>query len=118
AERLRLLCPIHLGDDLFACQSIVTEVTAAGADFIFTCKESSHKTLYDFIAGAEPERHEETSRKGKAIEKRRYRWIERVPLRDGKDAALVNWIAFEIVDRNGRTKYSNAWVTSLPLTKD
>jgi hypothetical protein len=117
AERLRRSRPVYLGDDLFACQPIVTMLTEAGDDFIFTCKETSHKALYDFIDGAEPERHEENIRKGRTVETRRYRWIEGVPLRDGKDAALVNWIGFEILDGNGRVKYSTAWVTSLPVTK-
>jgi hypothetical protein len=117
-DRLRPLRPIYLGDDLFACQPIVKMLAATGDDFIFTCKESSHKALYDFIAGAEPERHAETIRKGKTVETRRYRWIEGVPLRDGKDAALVNWIGFEIVDGKGRVKYSMAWVTSLPVNKN
>jgi hypothetical protein len=116
-ERLRPLRPVYLGDDLFACQPIVAMLAAAGDDFIFTCKESSHKALYDFIDGAEPERHEEKIRKGKTVETRRYRWIEGVPVRDGKDAALVNWIGFEIFDRKGRVKYSIAWVTSLPVNK-
>jgi hypothetical protein len=40
-----------------------------------------------------------------------------VPLRDGKGAALLNWIAFEIFDRHGAVKYSAAWVTSLPISK-
>jgi hypothetical protein len=117
ADRLRPLRPIYLGDDLFACQPIVTMLAEAGDDFIFTCKETSHKALYDFIDGAEPERHVETIRKGKAVETRRYRWIAGVPVRDGKDAALVNWIGFEISDGSGRVKYSIAWVTSLPVTK-
>ena len=116
-ERLSSLRPIYLGDDLFACQPIVTMLTDAGDDFIFTCKETSHKALYDFINGAEPERLEEKIRKGKAVERRRYRWIAGVPLRDGKDAALVNWIGFEIFDAKGRVKYSMAWVTSLPVSK-
>ena len=116
-ERLRPLRPVYLGDDLFACQPIVAMLAAAGDDFIFTCKESSHKALYDFIDGAEPERHQEKIRKGKTVETRRYRWIEGVPVRDRKDAALVNWIGFEIFDRNGRVKYSIAWVTSLPVNK-
>jgi hypothetical protein len=116
-ERLRPLRPVYLGDDLFACQPIVAMLAAAGDDFIFTCKESSHKALYDFIDGAEPERHQEKIRKGKTVETRRYRWIEGVPVRDGKDAALVNWIGFEIFDRNSRVKYSIAWVTSLPVNK-
>jgi hypothetical protein len=117
ADRLRPLRPVYLGDDLFACQPIVTMLADAGDDFIFTCKESSHKALYDFIDGAEPERHVETIRKGKVIETRRYRWITGVPLRDGKDAALVNWIACEIFDRHHAVKYSSAWVTSLPVGK-
>ena len=81
ADRLRPLRPIYLGDDLFACHPIVTMLADAGDDFIFTCKETSHKVLYDFIDGAEPERHVETIRKGKAVETRRYQWITGVPLR-------------------------------------
>jgi hypothetical protein len=111
------LRPVYLGDDLFACQPIVRMLADADDDFIFTCKESSHKALYDFIDGAEPERHAETIRKGKAVETRRYRWITGVPRRDGKGATLVNWIAFEIFDRHGAVKYSIAWVTSLPVSK-
>lgn len=88
-----------------------------GGDFIFTAKESSHTTLYDFIEGAEPFRHDEKVRKGKTTDTFRYRWFEAVPLRDGKDAMLVNWIGFEIIDAKGRVKYSMAWVTSLPVTK-
>jgi hypothetical protein len=116
ADRLRPLHPVYLGDDLFACQPIVTMLADAGDDFIFTCKETSHKALYDFIDGAETECHAETSRKGKVVETRRYRWITAVPLRDGKDAALVNWIGFEISDGTGRVKYSTAWITSLPVS--
>jgi len=117
-ERLRPLRPVYLGDDLFACQPIAKMVTDNGDDFIFTCKESSHKALYDFIAGAGLDRHEEKLRKGKTTQTRRYRWIEGVPLRDGKDAVLVNWIGFEIVDAKGRVKYAMAWVTSLPVSKN
>ena len=60
-----------------------------------------HKTLYDFIDGAEFRRHEEKVRRRNTKETLRYRWIEAVPLRDGKDAILVNWIGFEIVDAKG-----------------
>src|SRR3984957_13493001 len=74
ADRLRPLRPVYLGDDLFACQPIVTMVTDNGGDFIFTAKESSHKALYDFIDGAEPNRHEEKVRKRKTRETFRYRW--------------------------------------------
>ena len=116
-ERLRPLRPVYLGDDLFACQPIAKMVADSGDDFIFTCKDNSHKALYDFIDGVALDRHEEKHRKGKTTETRRYRWIEDVPLRDGKDAMLVNWIGSDIVDPEGRVKYAMAWVTSLPVNK-
>jgi hypothetical protein len=115
--RLKPLRPVYLADDLFACQSVVETLAANGDDFIFTCKETSHKALYDFIDGAEFERHEVKVRKGKTRETHRYRFIGKVPLRDGKDAALVNWIGFEILDAKGIVKYKTAFVTSLPVAK-
>jgi hypothetical protein len=115
--RLKPLRPVYLADDLFACHSVARMLEDGGDDFIFTCKETSHKSLYDFIDGAEPERHQEKVRKGKTSETLRYRCIDRVPLRDGKDAMLVNWIGFEILDAKGVVKYKTALVTSLPVTK-
>jgi hypothetical protein len=88
-----------------------------GDDFLFTCKEASHKALYDFIDGAELARHEVKVRKGKTRETHRYRFVEKIPLRDGKDAVLANWIGFEISDAKGVVKYRTAFVTSLPVTK-
>ena len=114
--RLKPLRPVYLADDLFACQRVVERLAANGDDFIFTCKESSHKALYDFIDGAELERREVRVRKGKTRETHRYRFIEKVPLRDGEDAVLVNWIGFEILDAKGKVKYKTALVTSLSLT--
>jgi Transposase DDE domain len=115
--RLAPLRPIFLGDDLFACHPVAKMVADAGADFIFTAKESSHKALYDFIAGADLSRHEEKARRRATKETFHYRWIEAVPIREGKDAILVNWIGFEILDAKGKVKYSMAWVTSLPVSK-
>src|SRR5664279_2491527 len=115
--RLAPLRPIYLGDDLFACEPVAKMVCDAGGDFIFTCKPGSHAALYDFIDGAEPFRHTEKVANRKTKDTHRYRWFEAVPLRDGKDAMLVNWIGFEILDAKGRVKYSMAWVTSLAVTK-
>jgi hypothetical protein len=115
--RLKALRPVYLADDLFACQSVIERLAANGDDFIFTCKEASHKALYDFIDGCEFERHEVKVRKGKTHERHRYRFIAKVPIRDGDDAILVNWIGFEILDAKGVVKYKTALVTSLPVAK-
>jgi hypothetical protein len=87
--RLKPLRPVYLGDDLFACQSVVERLTDNGDDFLFTCKETSHKALYDFIDGCEFERCDVRVRKGKTHETHRYRFVEKVPLRDGKDAVTA-----------------------------
>jgi hypothetical protein len=115
--RLKPLRPVYLADDLFACQSVVERLQDSNDDFIFTCKESSHKALQDFIDGCEFERLDVKVRKGKAHETHRYRYIEKVPLRDGEDAAKVNWIGFEILDAKNVVKYKTAFVTSLPVNK-
>jgi hypothetical protein len=115
--RLKPLRPVDLADDLFACQSVVERLKANGDDFILTCKESSHRALYDFIDGCAFERHEIKVRKGKTHEIHRYRFIAKVPLRDGADAALVDWVGFEVLDAKGAAKYKTAVVTSLPVAK-
>jgi len=117
AARLKSLRPVYLADDLFACQSVVKRLLETGEDFIFTCKETSHKALADFIDGAELERHEVKVRKGKTRETHRCRFVEKAPLRDGKDAVLVNWIGCEILDAKGVVKYKTAFATSLPVAK-
>ena len=72
--------------------------------------------LCDFIKGAEAFRHDEKVRKGKTTHTL-LPWFEAVPLCDGKDAMLVNWIGFEIIDAKDRIKLSMAWVPSRHETK-
>ena len=56
----------------------------------------------------------------------RCRWFEQAPLRDGRDAMLVNWVGVTITDAKGgerrrppdKATYDNAFVTSLPVTRD
>ena len=115
--RLKPLRPVYLGDDLFACQSVVERLADNGDDFLFTCKEASHKALYNFIDGCEFQRCEVKVRKGKTRETHRYRFVEKIPLRDGKDAVTANWIGFEILDAKGVVKYKTSFVPSLPVTK-
>ena len=102
-DRVSDLRPIFLGDDLFACQPVADAMVAAGGDFLLTAKPTSHKALYDFMDGASPE--ERTTRQkvaGKSLIYR-YRWFKEVPLRDGTDARLVDWVGVTITDAKGKT---------------
>jgi hypothetical protein len=118
-EHVKDLRPIFLGDDLFACQPVCEDVLARGADFIFTAKQESHKTLYDFMHGA-PCQQLTITRKDEDRKKRTYRlrWFLAAPLRDGKDALNVNWLGVTVLDADGKVCYDGAFVTSLYITKE
>jgi len=115
-KHVQNLRPVYLGDALFSCQSLAESVLATGADFLFVCKRDGHKTLYEYVDGAGlDERTVVERRPGKRSLTYRYRWIEAVPLRDGKDALTVNWLGVTITDETGKTTYDGAFVTSLPV---
>ena len=119
AERVRPLRPVYLGDDLFCCQPLAEAVLATGADFLFVAKKDSHKTLYEFLKGTDLERHIVLERKpGNHSVTYTYRWMEGVPLRDGPDALKVNWIGVTLTGASGKTTYSGAFATSLPVTRE
>jgi len=110
--------PVYLGDDLFACQPIAEAIQASGGNFILTCKPSSHKTIAEYLNGAELEEHRQTSiQRGKRTTTL-YRWLKDVPLRDTKDAIAVNWFSIEISDAKGKRTYYNSFVTDLPVSAE
>ncbi len=117
-NRVEDLRPIFLGDDLFACQPVADAMVAAGGDFLLTAKPSSHKALYDFMDGATPEERVLKQKVAGRTLTSRYRWFKEVPLRDGADARLVDWVGVTVTDAKGKTTYSNAFVTSLDVTRD
>ena len=112
------LKPIYMGDDLSSRQPTCEAVKAIGAHFLFTAKPSSHKTLYSWLDGAEVPTMEQKIKQGARFVTHRYRWLEDVPLRDGEDAMMVNWLEIEIVDPAGKTTYRNSFVTDLAVTKE
>ena len=116
-QRYAWLRPVYLGDDLYAHQPMCLDVLAAGGSFIFGCKPSSHKTLTEYLTGVDLDGFSQTVGCGSAKRMHRYRWMQGVPLRDGKDALTVNWLEIEIAKPNGKVTYRNSFVTDLPVTR-
>ena len=112
------LKPIYLGDDLSSRQPTCEAVQAIGGHFLFTAKPASHKTLYSWLDGADVPTMAQKVKQGRRFVTHRHRWLEGVPLRDGKDALHVNWLEIEIVDPDGKVTYRNSFVTDLPVTTD
>ena len=111
------LKPIYLGDDLSSRQPTCESVQAIGAHFLFTAKPSSHKTLYEWLDGADVPVIEKKIKQGKRFVTHRHRWLAAVPLRDGKDALLVNWLEIKIIDASGKVTYRNSFVTNLAVNE-
>jgi hypothetical protein len=113
---MALYRPVYLGDDLFACQPIVSAIRRCGGSFILTCKPASHPTITEYIAGAALDEHRQTVvQRGKRTTYV-YRWLTAVPLRDTHDALDVNWLSVEILNAAGKRTYANSFVTDLPIT--
>jgi hypothetical protein len=110
------LQPIYLGDDLYTKQPMCEKIRAVGGHFIFTCKPGSHKTLTEYLHGAIFHEHQETHGYGKAQRTFTYRWIENVPIRDGKDAMDINYLELRIANGSGKQTYYNTFATDLKIT--
>lgn len=112
---------VLLGDDLYSRQPICALTREAGCGFIYVCKTSSHKYLYEWIGEFSPEELHEGHKRvwdGKKRVVYRYRYRNGVPLKDGDDAMMVNWMELTIMDKEGNKKKHFSFVTDLPITDD
>jgi hypothetical protein len=118
AQRYAGLDPVYLGDDLFSRQPLCQAVLDTGGHLIFVCKPSSHPLIQEYLTDADLTVLEQTVKRGKQRFVHRYRWLHDVPLRDGRDALIVNWFEIEIINARGETTYRNSFVTDLPVGPD
>jgi len=121
-ERLGPQCaalrPVHLGDDLYACQPVCRAIQASGGNFLLTAKPASHKILREYLQGVSPDTLQTTEGRGARRRIHRYRWMTGLPLRDGDDALRVNWFEIETALPNGKATYRNGFVTDLDVTAE
>jgi hypothetical protein len=118
AKRYARLDPVYLGDDLFSRQPLCQAVLDEGGHVIFVCKPASHPLIQEYLIGADVPVLEQMVKRGKQRFIQRYRWLADVPLRDGRDALMLNWFEIEIINPQGETTYRNSFVTDLPVGPD
>ena len=104
------------GDDLYSNQPFCTAILEEELNFLFVCKPTSHKWLYQWleISKKEGDIHEfqREERKGKKKLRSHYRYTQNVPLKDDENALLVNWVEIIVTDDTGKQVYRNAFVTN------
>ena len=112
------LDPVYLGDDLYSRQPTCQAVQAVCGHFLFVCKPSSHPTIEEYLTGVELPELTKQVKHGRQRVTHTYRWLCDVPLRDGADAMMVNWLMIEIRNAAGKVTYHNSFITNLPVDPD
>lgn len=105
-----------LGDDLYCHQPFCQRVLDQKADFIFTCKPSSHPALYEWVDDLTRTGHVATMIRSRRVGKKHftdtYHHLNQAPLRNSDDALMVNWFELSTTNNQGKVVYRNAWATS------
>ena len=111
-----------LGDDLYSHQPMCQQVIAAGMNFIFTCLETSHTAVYDWLKYldgiGEVKKLEIKQWHQNSREVYSYQYINGIPLRDAQPAIKVNWCKIiHTRESDGEILYENAFITRHELNK-
>ena len=112
-----------LGDDLYSHEPICKLGLGQGYNFIFVCLETSHKTLYEWLEFLERngdvtlvEKKEWDGRKNLIY---RYRYADRVPMKDDESSLEVNWCEATVInEKTQEVLYKNTWITNHAITEN
>jgi len=112
---------IVMGDDLYASEPMIQAVLDKKHSYIFICKEDSHKTLYAYVNIIKNlETIDTVTKKVKVKNKYQteiYNYVNKVPIKSGKDALDTNWCEVIITDNKTKKKiYHNCFVTDIEIT--
>ena len=110
-----------LGDDLYSRQPMCEKVLENRLNFIFVCKPSSHRTLYEWVdmleKGGDLKTKTVRQWNGRYHEIDIYRYANDMPLRYGDDALMVNWAEITTVkETDSEVLYHNSFVTNHKIT--
>lgn len=119
-EQLAKKRVIILGDDLFSREPFCNLLLSKNFHFVLVCKPDSHKTLYEWVDAFEKTNDISmfSTRKwnGRFHENWHYRYINQLPIKDGKDVLAVNWVELTITHTGTKEiLYKNAFMTDFPV---
>ena len=111
-----------LGDDLYCRQPICTLILDNDLHFILVCNPIRTKRFINGSKNSKPMNAVETLVEkrwtGKTRHTYTYRFVNKVPVRDGEDALEVNWCELTITSATGKRLYKNAFATDFKISKD
>ena len=72
-------------------------------------------TLYEYLIGVEIASLSKPVKRGKRRATHAWRGMNAIPIRDGEDALMVNWLELTIRNAKGEITYRNSFVSDLPV---
>lgn len=104
-----------VADSLHSKQPFIEELGRQGMSYILVAKPDDHKILMEWV-GEQRQLGEVSRIEVKDIKGRVhiYEWINDVPLNGNKNAPLVNYFEYWLMD-NGKVGYHNSWVTDIRI---
>jgi hypothetical protein len=113
---------VATGDDLYAHEPMCRALLDAGMGFLFTCKQASHKGLYEELALREAHgmirQFSYTRGEGSKEEQVCCRYAQEVPLCADAKSPGVSWMEANVCNFRGEKTYYGAWITSLEITPE
>ena len=105
-----------LGDDLYCKTSLIKKVREKEHNYIFVCKETSHKKMYETINYVQKLEELDTKVVSKINKSRKkeiyhYKYLNEVNLTGDKDSIKVNWCSIEVKNEKDKVVYSGAFAT-------
>ncbi len=106
-----------VADSLHSKQPFIEGLQGERISYILVAKPEDHKILMEWVGEqrklGEVSRIEIQDKKGRV---HRYDWINNVPLNGNKDAPMVNYFEYWLID-NGNIGYHNSWVTDIRISQ-
>ena len=104
------------GDGLFSKAPMVNLVLEHKMHFLFVAKPDDHQYMMQWLADYEalPELTA-TDIQGRT---HHYSYQNKVPLNGKKDAPQVNYIHYQLINKNGKVCYTNSWVTDISINNN
>ena len=114
---------VLLGDDLYAKSSLIIKAREKGHNYIFVCKELSHKKLYEVVHMVDKLGNMDTKSKIELNKQRKkntynYRYLNEVDLTGDANSIKVNWCSVEVKNEKGKIIHSNAFITDYIITDE
>jgi len=104
------------GDGLFSKAPMIEYVLSHTMNYLFVAKPGDHQYMMEWIAAYDTLPQVTASDvKGR---QHRYTYINQVPLNGQKDAPVVNYIHYELINKSGKVTYKNSWVTNLNVNSN